>query len=242
MQQTAFDHPNYRKVSEAEFEWLDRQYPAVEAIAKPKSAIEFGCGVGVFTGALSQRGVRVHGLDLRPDNIAEATRRHPDAVFSVLDFDGCSDVEFEKVPLADLGFAFGILYHLENPLGTLRRMCDRAERVMMISTRTAEGTQNALLLHQENEGAAHNTRRVVAVPTLAAILTGLQVGGFDYVYRPDDQPRHAQWADHFGNGRRHSLIAFRSAAEHPGWQRLQAPDAVKKWDPLVTSQGERAGS
>lgn len=241
MQQTAFDHPNYRKVSEAEFEWLDRQYPAVEASTDPKSAIEFGCGVGVFTGALRQRGLQVHGLDLRPDNIAEATRRHPDAAFSVLDFDGCSDVDFKRVPMADLGFAFGVLYHLENPLGVLRRMCDRAERVMMISTRTAEGSQNSLVLHRENEGSAHNTRRLVAVPTLAAILTGLQSGGFDYVYRPVDQPSHPQWADQFGNGRRHSLIAYRSAAEKCGWQRMQAPDAMKKWEPLFALQGERAG-
>lgn len=229
--ETEFDRPAYQAITRSEYRWLDRQMPIVVQLVQPASAIEYGCGVGVFTRALLERGIAVLGLDLQEGNLAEARRRHPQAEYRQLDFDGCSEADFEALPRADLGFAFGVLYHLENPLGTIRRIGERSSRAVMISTRVAEGHPASLHLHEELVGAAHNYRRVTAVPTLSAVVTALGLSGFDHVYRPDDQPDHAQWTDAFRNGRRHSLIAFREPVDVDGWKQV-AGRITKKWEPV----------
>ena len=237
---TDFDHPSYRKVTEAELAWLDRQFPKLAAVAPLETAIEYGCAVGVFTQALQRHNLKVLGLDLRPSNLSEARRRHPTAEFRIMDFDACSDEDFARLPIADLGFAFGVLYHLENPFGTLRRMCGRTRHAMLISTRTAEGETNALWFYRELQGAAHNVKSVTAVPTLSAVITGLYAAGFSFVYRPEDQPDHSQWAEEAGDGRRHSLIAFREPVEQPGWRRVTPGEVPTKWRTKKKGAGPQA--
>lgn len=45
--------------------------------------IDIGCGTGVATGILHDHGVRVSGIDLSPNMIAQARRLHPDIGFTV---------------------------------------------------------------------------------------------------------------------------------------------------------------
>src|SRR6476646_8194304 len=140
---------NYRRITKVRDDWLRAHYPVIVAACAPKSAIEYGCGVGVFTQTLRELGLDVLGVDLRRSNIDEARLRHRAARFEVLNFDDCSDTDFEVLPRVDLGFAFGILYHLENPLGTIRRICGRTASALLIETRTASAQDNALYLHHE---------------------------------------------------------------------------------------------
>jgi SAM-dependent methyltransferase len=232
---TSFDSEGYRQITKARDDWLRSHYPVVAAACAPKTVIEYGCGVGLFTETLLELGLDVLGVDLRQNNIDEARRRHKAVPFEVLDLDDCSDVAFKALPRADLGFAFGILYHLENPLGTIRRICNRTASALLIETRTASAPDNALYLHRELEGDEHNATRLTAVPTLTALLTMLTEAGFIGIYRPLRQPEHPQWSPDSGNGRRHNLVAFRSPVEAKGWERMSNPAPVSKWAPLESA-------
>jgi trans-aconitate methyltransferase len=60
---------------------------------KPASALDFGCGIGRLTRALTKRVARVHGVDVSPTMIALARENVPEATFSA----GLPDEQFELV-------------------------------------------------------------------------------------------------------------------------------------------------
>ena len=54
----------------------------IDAGFKPASALDFGCGVGRLTRALTKRAARVHGVDVSPTMIALARENVSEAAFS----------------------------------------------------------------------------------------------------------------------------------------------------------------
>ena len=62
---------------------LDHQVLARFAAGLSGPVVEVGCGPGRMTGPLARLGVDVRGIDLSPEMIAEARRRHPDLDFRV---------------------------------------------------------------------------------------------------------------------------------------------------------------
>lgn len=62
---------------------LDRRVLARFAAGLRGPVVEVGCGPGRMTGPLAESGLDVRGIDLSPEMVAEARRRHPDLDFRV---------------------------------------------------------------------------------------------------------------------------------------------------------------
>ncbi|MGW0158446.1 class I SAM-dependent DNA methyltransferase [Mycobacterium sp. NPDC003323] len=54
-----------------------------EMVPADHRVVDIGCGTGVATAVLQRHGVAVLGIDLSPNMIAHARRRHPDIEFTV---------------------------------------------------------------------------------------------------------------------------------------------------------------
>jgi SAM-dependent methyltransferase len=70
----------------------------------PKSALDFGCGVGRLTRALAKRIARVAGVDVAPSMLRIARENIPQATFSAEIPDGCFDlivslIVFQHIPV-----------------------------------------------------------------------------------------------------------------------------------------------
>lgn len=102
------------------------------------TAIDVAAHEGYFSYHLARRCAQVRGLEVNPASVAAA--KLIQAVF------GLSNLQFIQVDLnelepatmepADLVLAFGIVYHLENPIGILRKLRALTRHLLLIETQT----------------------------------------------------------------------------------------------------------
>lgn len=144
---------------------------------------------------------------------------------------GVENVEFKKLDLYELSeesvgmfdvtFCFGLLYHLEDPVGGMRKLASVTRRAMLVDTNTMPGDDNAPLWRmstpsvasEENlEGSATNLWRdreyCQMKPNAAAVRRLLKVLGFDDVRRV--KPRTEGLPPAYQEGRRRTFLAART--------------------------------
>jgi SAM-dependent methyltransferase len=162
--------------------------------------LDIACNEGFFSFEIAKRGGReVVGFDARPVVIEKAQH-----VRSKL---GCSNVSFSVFDLEQLSpewkgrfdvvLCLGIVYHLENPIGCLRRVRGVTQKVCVIDTQlnrfcgeidTPEGRASsvqrrpsAMSLVDEPVGELSGVQPVSLVPNHRALLRILDAVGFSRV-------------------------------------------------------------
>jgi SAM-dependent methyltransferase len=223
----AFDRSHYLAINEARATWLSRVIQEMPSRESLKTALDVGCGAGFFAKLLNDLNFQVKGIDLREENITVCRQRYPEIQFDIVDL----DVELPNLGVYDVVLMFGILYHLQSPLQSILALSKIIGEVGIVETRIASGDSMACYLFHEAEGEAHNHARVTLVPTLPALIRMFIYAGFDYVYRPKYQPDHEQWK-RLRNGQRHCLVVSRRAIDNPEWDKVDAPDFIRKWKPM----------
>jgi hypothetical protein len=176
--------------------------------------LDMACNQGWFAMQTALRGAReVRGVDVRPEHIERAR-----LVSELSDLDNAS---FEEGDLFDLDPAregtfeltlfLGILYHLENPVGALKKARSLTQELCVIETQVARPappmsymwgpdpnvrTGSAIAVGKVDELHAAEGGAVVLVPTMEALYDLLYAVGFSNVRRaqpaPDAQPQYAQ--------------------------------------------------
>lgn len=95
------------------------------AMVDHRPVLDAGCGAGRISRYLTDRGVRVQGVDLSPQMIAQGMARHPDLDLSV--------ASITDLPHGDVSFGGVLLWystiHLSDP--DLGRALDESLRVLM---------------------------------------------------------------------------------------------------------------
>jgi ubiquinone/menaquinone biosynthesis C-methylase UbiE len=118
---------------------LQREFPEGAARA---SAVDLACHQGWFSLKLREFGFgRVHGIDARAEHVEDARL--------IAEATGAQQVAFSRgdvhalspaiVDAHDLVLCFGLLYHLENPVGALRVARALCKQVCLIETQVAPG-------------------------------------------------------------------------------------------------------
>jgi hypothetical protein len=104
-----------------------------------KTVLEVGCFEGVHTTALCKRGAEVIAIDARIENVVKTIVRC--SFFGVAPTVFTFDLEESKPPPrpldADLLHHVGVLYHLTDPVGHLRQLCDSIAQGIMLDTHYA---------------------------------------------------------------------------------------------------------
>ncbi len=98
-------------------------------IPEGSRVLEIGSGLGTLLAAVKPR--RGVGIDLSPEMVKEAARRHPDLEFRVGDAEALTlDEKFDAVILADV---VGHLLDIESTLRRLRHVCTPQTRIIVSS-------------------------------------------------------------------------------------------------------------
>ncbi len=159
--------------------------------------LDIACHQGWFALQIALRGAKsVEGIDLRADHIAQATLVRDLGALHNLSYRQAAVFELEPQADYDLTLVLGLLYHLENPLGALRRVYAMTSELCIIETQVAKTDSELHCLWgtgQPRQGpgiavvradAAHATERaeVTLVPTLEALYDMLYAVGFSHLY------------------------------------------------------------
>ncbi len=179
-------------------ELISRHYP--NGLAN-HSCLDVGCNEGYFSHVLYHRGARVCGLDIRAENIRRAR-----LVQQIKGLDPAR-LEFKEANLFDYVFpaegyeitlALGLLYHLEDPMGALRKLRALTRGCCIVESQLTRQTQPitsgwgqsgpllelpasiAILreeLHAIDRLASHGGR-LSFIPNRAALILMMETAGF----------------------------------------------------------------
>ncbi|PZQ14804.1 MAG: hypothetical protein DI564_09900 [Rhodanobacter denitrificans] len=118
---------------------LAREFPGDRG---GSSAVDLACHQGWFSAQLAQGGFgRVVGIDARPEHVADASLIRDALDLSQIEL-RLSDVHAlnaAELGVHDLVLCFGLIYHLENPVGALRVARALTRRLCVIETQVVPG-------------------------------------------------------------------------------------------------------
>lgn len=161
--------------------------------------IDMACHQGWFAVQTALRGAaRVHGIDVRPEHIARAELVTRLAGLSNAEFElrNLFDLDPRRDGVFDLTLFLGILYHLEDPVGALKKARAMTRELCVIETQVARAapsltymwgsdpnprTGSAIAVGKLDEHHAAEGGAVVLVPTLEALHDLLHAVGFKNV-------------------------------------------------------------
>jgi SAM-dependent methyltransferase len=193
-----------------------------------RSVLDLGCGIGHLARGLADRGCRVTCVDGRRQNVERLAALHPDLDAHCLDLD--------EQPLDGLGrfdavLCYGLLYHLENPVGALRRMERACGQMLLLETHVCDCEKPVVLMADECAAANQAMRGIGSRPSPAWITAVLNRIGFAHVYGVAEPPTHPdfqfEWRNDMQDQRHGHLLRCVFVAAR---NRIESP----KLTPLLT--------
>ncbi len=199
-----FDQSLSTRFVQARQVFLRKLLPDIKEGLSLRTAADVGCGVGYFSRFLREMGFRVVAFDGREANIEEAKRRNPEIEFHVADVE---DPALQKLGSFDLVLCFGLLYHLENPLQTLRNLCPLTDKLLLIESACIPGEVPILYLRDEVELEDQGIRCLVSYPSEGCLIKMGYRAGFPFVYRFTSLPVHEDFQVTLGRKRARTMLA-----------------------------------
>lgn len=199
----SFDAPGALSINRARMDCLS----SLKLQLGGKRVLDVGCGVGHLAQFFVQEGCRVTCLDARPENIERLKTLYPNLEARVFDL--------ERDSIADVGtfeivFAFGLLYHLENPFRALRNLGNSASELLLIETVVSDHQLPIVVMCEEPTAYNQAVENVGCRPTPSFVALALRSAGFPYVYAPAGVPDHPdfrfEWRNDLSDSRDGHLL------------------------------------
>jgi hypothetical protein len=177
--------------------------------------LDIGCHEGWFSFQLAVRGAsEVIGTDVRDEHLHKANVIRSVSGLDNATFKKCSVYDLARAGLGtfDLTFFVGLLYHLDNPVGSLTAVRAMTRNLCVIETQVARAAPDLECLWGSDEGThrgpgivvvrsdpnhVEGDRSVVLVPTLKALYELLHSAGFNQCYLAVARPgMYRQYPDY----------------------------------------------
>lgn len=155
-----------------------------------KSVLDVGCGVGHFSRFYKDRNCSVCSVDGREENIDELGCLYPDIEGFVADVQRDALSQFGRF---DIVHCYGLLYHLENPVGAMRNIESVCNGFALIETIVCDSAQSLMLLADEPKSANQALEGIGCRPSPSFIVEALNRVGFDWVYAAKSPPNHGDF-------------------------------------------------
>jgi SAM-dependent methyltransferase len=226
-----FDQPHYDLLDHARGEVVARLLVEFTPMASLKTAIDVGCGLGYFSRLLRSRGLDVTAVDGRLQNVEEAQRRSVGVQFRQFN---AEDANLLSLGTFDLGFCFGLLYHLENPLLTIRNLKALSDKILLVEGVIFPGDEPIMALIDEEVHEDQGLNHIAFYPTEACLIKMLYKAGFKHVYGLMQQPEHDHYRPVNGGRRVRTLLAASDIAI-PSAQLVRMNESsspIRPWDPM----------
>jgi len=188
-----FDLPAYQRITESRLEHLR----SLRLPFAGKSVIDVGSGIGRLAEFFDEQGCRTHCVDGREENITRLKELYPNRTASVADLE-TDDVlalgQFDTV------FCYGLLYHVIDVFGAVRRLGRLCREFAIIETCVSPVRDHVLFLAPEKSSNPSQALRTYGSrPSPQFVTTCLRQAGFTHLYAPKTLPDHEQFQWSFMN-------------------------------------------
>ena len=152
-----------------------------------RRVLDVGSGPGLLAEHLTGLGADVTCVDGRADLLDEARRRVPSIDTVVADV--------QRDPLLPIGrfdvvFAYGLLYHLAEPLRAIRNLVAVCDDLLLLETITLDHELPLVQLVDEPAQANQAVDGLACRPTPSWIALALERSGMGMVYATTSEPAH----------------------------------------------------
>jgi SAM-dependent methyltransferase len=178
-----FDTPEALELNRARIDHLR----SLKLPLRGKRVLDVGCGVGHLAQFFVGQGCDVLGVDARKENIERLGELYPGLKARVFDVEKDS---FEELGRFDVVFAYGVLYHLENPFRALRSLASICEELLLLETMVADHPLPLVRMAEETATYNQALRNIGSRPTPSFVALGLRSAGFHHIYGPRTPPAH----------------------------------------------------
>lgn len=162
-----------------------------------RRVLELGAGIGDHTTFFLDRGCDVVSVEGRPENCQFFEQAYRDSGYAThrvrLEQADVETMPVESAERFEVVYAYGLLYHLRDPLRALQAMAARCEDLLLLETCVSFGDEAAI--HPVDEPASDVTQAVSGIgcrPTRRWVFEALQAL-FEYAYVPLTQPCHEEF-------------------------------------------------
>jgi len=155
-----------------------------------RTVLEYGAGVGDHTTFFLDRHCEVTLTDARADHLEFAKSRFPSIKTFVADIDQGLPAEAK---IHDVGYAYGVLYHLANPQSALERMAQLTGEIFLLETCVSFGSHEAINhVDEKLDDPTQTAHGQGCRPTRPWVFNALK-RHFEYVYVTRTQPWHEEF-------------------------------------------------
>jgi FkbM family methyltransferase len=203
IEMTPFDDPEARRLMEARGETMQRLLAKLIPALQLSTALDAGCGVGLFSQKMRACGLQVRGFDGRSQNVASARARFPEIPFVQGDVESAA---IRDMGLSDFVLCFGLLYHLENPLLAMRNLRALTGKCLLLESMCVPGEKIEALLREEPRLDNQSLSDVAFYPSEPALIKMLYRAGFRVVYRIVTLPAHEDFRETSTCARRRTML------------------------------------
>jgi 2-polyprenyl-3-methyl-5-hydroxy-6-metoxy-1,4-benzoquinol methylase len=172
-----------------------------------KSVLEAGSGPGYLGQYLVRAGCSVTSVDGREANLARMRELFPERKALLFDL----DVDDPKaLGEFDIVLAYGVLYHLENPLRAIRTFASLARDLILLETQVLDHGLPLVRYEEETSTFSQALQNLACRPTPSFVALALRSSGFPFVYAPTRPPDHPDfrggWRGDLATGRDGALL------------------------------------
>jgi len=208
--------------------------PAWKQQFQLNTALDVACGVGHFSALLQESGFKVVAVEGRAYNAEEARQRVPGLMVHLGDVEELNSLGLQP---CDLVFCLGLIYHLENPLRTIRQLRGLTNKLMVVESMCVDDPLPRLELRDEGPSEDQGLRHLAFYPSEICLIKMLYRAGFTFVYRFAHLPDHPDfYANRMRRRTRTMLVASLMEIDSPLLE--QAVEPGNRPDPWTTSWAE----
>jgi SAM-dependent methyltransferase len=183
-----FDLPFYTDITNARIEHLQ----SLNLPLSGKTVIDVGCGIGRLSDFFAGQGCDIFCVDGRLENIEKLRSLYPGRKAEVVDLETEQILDYGKF---DIVFCYGLLYHLADPFGFIKKAQKICNEMMLVETCIADANDCILqLVPEDGDTITQALHAIGCRPSSSYVITCLKLSGFKYIYTPTELPNHVEFS------------------------------------------------